>query len=203
MKKYPPTYGATQNSIKIKNKNKEIKKMNTITLYNNYPDTTYFEEKRKDLYNKYAEIQFYDDENDVPYHFIKSEIDYENEVNYNNFIYQIQEIFKTTAFAIYGTCTTILGCCSGYTIIANFEEFERLINNCQNIKITLEENKIVIQCKHNQGTNFYNLRQLTQFGYDLANKNNFNIHTDDDFYFTGENISICPNIKKYNEEINF
>ena len=54
--------------------------MKNITLYNNYPDTTYFEQKRKELYNTYADIQCYDDESDVPYSFIKSEIDYENEV---------------------------------------------------------------------------------------------------------------------------
>ena len=177
--------------------------MEKIILFSNYPNPYAFEQKRKQLFETYGDINDYDNESDVPDHFIKSELDYENEVNYNNFIYQIQEIFKTTAFVVNGTCTTILGCCSGCTIIANFEEFERLIENCKHIKITLEEDKLVIQCKHNQGTNYYNLRQLTQFGYNLANKNNFKIHTDDDFFFTGENISICPNIKKYNEEINF
>ena len=68
--------------------------MKTITLYNNYPDTTYFEQKRKELYNTYADIQCYDDESDVPCSFIKSEIDYENEVQY------------------YGIKIFILRCCS-------------------------------------------------------------------------------------------
>ena len=49
--------------------------MKTITLYNNYPDTAYFEQKRKELYNRYAEIQYYDDESDVPNQFVKEEID--------------------------------------------------------------------------------------------------------------------------------
>ena len=40
-------------------------------------------------FETYGDINGYDDESDVPDHFIKSEIDYENEVNYNNFIYQI------------------------------------------------------------------------------------------------------------------
>ena len=56
--------------------------MKYITLYNNYPDENFFQQKRKELYNKYAEIECYDDESDVPYSFVKSEIDYENEVQY-------------------------------------------------------------------------------------------------------------------------
>ena len=60
--------------------------MKNILLYNNYPDTTYFEQKRKELYEKYVDINSYDDESNVPDSFIESEIDYENEVQYNNFI---------------------------------------------------------------------------------------------------------------------
>ena len=81
--------------------------MKNITLYNNYPDTAYFEQKRKELYNMYADIQCYDDESDVPYSFVKSEIDYENEVQYNNFIYQMQRLFEKTAFTLYGKVSVI------------------------------------------------------------------------------------------------
>lgn len=175
--------------------------MEKIILFSNYPNPYAFEQKRKQLFETYGDINDYDNESDVPDHFIKSELDYENEVNYNNFIYQIQEIFKTTAFTVFGTCDTLFGYCSGYINIATFEEFERLIENCKHIKITLEEDKLVIQCKHNQGTNYYNLRQLTPNGYETAKKNNFKMRKDYSQLFNADYNSQCPNIKKYDEEI--
>lgn len=175
--------------------------MENIILFSNYPNPYAFEQKRKQVYEQYADINCYDDESDVPEHFIQSEIDYENEVNYNNFIYQIQEIFKTGTFTVFGTCETLFGYCSGYANIANFEEFERLIENCKSIKITLEKDKLVIQCKHNQGTNYYNLRQLTAHGYDTAKKSKFKMRKDYSHLFTSNDCSFCPNIKKYDEEI--
>ena len=175
--------------------------MEHIILFSNYPNTYAFEEKRKALDETYGDINGYDDESDVPDHFIKSEIDYENEVNYNNFIHQIQEIFKTTAFTVFGTCETLFGYCSGYINIANIEQFERLIENYKYLKITLEKDQLVIQVKHSQGTNYYNLRQLTPYGYDFAKNNNFKMRSDYSHLFTADYISFCPNIKKYDEEI--
>ena len=53
--------------------------MEHIILFSNYPNTYAFDEKRKALYETYGDINGYDDESDVPDHFIKSEIDYENQ----------------------------------------------------------------------------------------------------------------------------
>ena len=98
--------------------------MENITLYNNDPDTAYFEQKRKELYNTYADIQGYDDESDIPYQFVKEEIDYENEVQYNNFIYQMQGLLAKTAFTLYGTIQTLLGESTNYTFVDSFAQFE-------------------------------------------------------------------------------
>ena len=127
--------------------------MKNITLYNNYPDTAYFEQKRKELYNTYADVQCYDDESDVPYLFIKSEIDYENEVQYNNFIYQMQRLFKKTAFTLYGTIQTLLGECTNYTFVDSFAQFELFIKNVKYLKIYIEndmlkiENGVIPRCR--------------------------------------------------------
>ena len=170
--------------------------MKNITLYNNYPDTTYFEQKRKELYNTYADIQCYDDESDVPCSFIKSEIDYENEVQYNNFIYQMQRLFEKTAFTLYGSIETLLGNCTNYTFIESYAQFELFIRGVKHLKIYIENDMLKIQCEHHQGTNYYSLRQLTPTGYEIKKANNpmcCALHNSE--------YTICPEIKKYDEEI--
>lgn len=170
--------------------------MKNITLYNNYPDTAYFEQKRKELYNTYADTQCYDDESDVPYSFIKSEIDYENEVQYNNFIYQMQQLFDKTAFTLYGSIETLLGRCANYAFIESYAQFELFIRGVKHLKIYIENDALKIQCEHHQGTNHYSLRQLTPTGYEQLKINKYNCGK-----FHGDENTICPEIKKYDEEI--
>jgi len=170
--------------------------MKNIILFNNYPDENYFEQKRKELYNKYTEIQFYDDENDVPHHFIKSEIEYENEVNYNNFIYQMKNLFDKTAFTLYGTIETLLGNCTNYAFVETYAQFELFIKEYKYLKIYFENDALKIQCQHNQGTNYYTLRQLTPAGYEIKKENApmcCALHNSE--------YTTCPEIKKYDNEI--
>ena len=170
--------------------------MENITLYNNYPDTAYFEQKRKELYNTYADIQGYDDESDIPYQFVKEEIDYENEVQYNNFIYQMQGLLAKTAFTLYGTIQTLLGESTNYTFVDSFAQFELFIRNVKYLKIYIENDTLKIQCEHHQGTNHYSLRQLTPAGYKIKKANAPMCSV-----LHNTAYSICPEIKKYNEEI--
>lgn len=170
--------------------------MKNITLYNNYPNENYFEQKRKELYNKYGEIQCYDDESDVPNQFIKEEIDYENEVQFNNFIYQMQRLFEKTAFTFYGSIETLLGRCENYAYIDNYDRFALFIKDCKYLKIDIEDDKLKIKCQHNQGTNHYSLRQLTPTGLAVIKKNRFECGR-----LHGSEHTICPEIKKYDEEI--
>lgn len=170
--------------------------MKNITLYNNYPDTAYFEQKRKELYNQYVDINFYDDESDVSDRLVEEEIDYENEVQYNNFIYQMQELFEKAAFTLYGSIETLLGRCANYAFIETYEQFELFIKGCKYLKIYIEDDKLKIQCQHNQGTNHYSLRQLTPTGYEAIQANKHECGR-----FHGNENTICPEIKKYDEEI--
>ena len=97
--------------------------MKNITLYNNYPDTAYFEQKRKELYNMYAEIQYYDDESDVPNQFVKEEIDYENEVQYNS-----TDEIESALYSDDKIVKVIVSGMSNYVDACNF--YAKLYNNC-------------------------------------------------------------------------
>ena len=135
-----------------------------------------FDETRKELYETYAEEYDWDYEEDVPDKMVHDEMNFREELGYQYFEDKFTQLLKAGYCLLVGTCGRWNGRVKGVKFIETFRDLSTAINHLDYIKITDENGHLYIEGYHHDGSDSYEIKQLTAKGYEYA-RSNYLAHT--------------------------
>lgn len=144
-----------------------------IILYDNTNLYDRRDEIRTELFEEYAEEQDWIMKTDVPDSMIEGEINYRDEMEWSDFKYCLERLFKDGYCLLTGYCGRWNGRCDGGKSLCSTSEFLSCISHLDGITITDKNGHLMIDGYHHDGHDHYELKKLTQKGYEYANNNYF------------------------------
>ena len=89
------------------------------------------------------------------------------EVYWADFSYELKHFFsKGNAWLLTGSIGRWDGNYRGGYIFNTFEEFCKCFEDCDYIEITDDAGHLEVKCSHHDGTNFYEVKRVSDFGYE-------------------------------------
>lgn len=85
--------------------------------------------------------------------------------DYSDEIDRLREFFSDGTYIIFGTIGRWCGCRTGFDVFDDFESaYNDAIKDCDFIKIYDVNGHFYIECSHHDGTNYYEIKKLTDAG---------------------------------------
>ena len=126
------------------------------TLYSNYfedlPDTEEVMERLEELGEELT--------SENAYTLINEDI----ACDFEYFIDGLTSLLKTKYYIATGTCGLWYGRVEGGMVIANIQDFFKLLKDCEYLKFIDKDGHLLIECSHHDGNNYYELRELNDKG---------------------------------------
>lgn len=138
-----------------------------IEIYNNYDVKPYLEKAKDLLFGDGIENPTEDELYDCAY----NEMEDDWRIVTDMFLPQYLENNKYIAVGSVGRWDGNFG---GWTILENMHDFYDLIDGCRYIEIKDDDGHLFIRCTHHDGTNSYELKELTYKGYNFYNYHSWN-----------------------------
>lgn len=149
------------------------------TLYSNYywePDfmgKDMYDYTKEDLFLLYSEENNWDTKEDIPQENILEELDFQNEINFDNFKNEFNDFLShKNSFLLTGTMGTWLGDRKGGFVFDNFEKLSKCWESCDYIKVYDKNGHLYIDCSHHDGNNHYEIKELTNIGEEFYENHN-------------------------------
>ena len=138
------------------------------SLSDNYPDDC--------IKEKLVDDGQYDNEDDVSDEAIWKERYCQDEIDWDNARYELDEYFKTCNKLIaFGSCGLWHGSYAGGFIFNTFDELIKKIGkDCDYFKFYDENGHLYMQCSHHDGTHSIEIKELTDKGIDYLNNWEYN-----------------------------
>lgn len=147
---------------------------NTETiLYDNTRDYEKYDEIRQCLFNEFADYQDWLLPSDVPEKMIQEEIATLNSNDWEYLEYKLKEMFKSGYYLLTGICGRWNGPQNGGKFINSYGELMRCIEHLDGLKVSDNNGHLFFDGYHHDGHDHYELKKLTQKGYDYAESNYF------------------------------
>ena len=135
-------------------------------LYSNY----YGWIDEDDLKMSIMESELVDDEEEITDEMIWDEMHFLEEMYWYDFSDELKRFFnKGNAWLLVGTLGLWDGKCKGGYIFNTFEEFCKCLEDCDYVEITDNKGHFEIKCSHHDGTNHYEIKRVSDFGYEWYN----------------------------------
>ena len=139
-----------------------------MTIYNNYYGWISEDEIKQEL----IDCERVENEDEITDEMIWDEIHFLEGQYWDDVKYELEKFFdKGIAWLLTGSIGTWNGRFNGGFIFNTFDEFTRCFTNCDYIKITDNKGHFEIECSHHDGTNFYKVKRVSDFGYEYYNNN--------------------------------
>ena len=136
------------------------------TLYSNY----YGWIDDEDLRMSILDCERADNEDDITDEMLWDEMHFLEEIYWDDFAYELKNFFdKGSAWLLVGTLGLWYGKCKCGFVFKTFEEFCKCFENCDYIEITDNKGHLEIKCSHHDGTNHYEVKRISDFGYEWYN----------------------------------
>lgn len=148
-------------------KNKEI------IFYNNYYDSEREMKVRESLYEEFAAEENWETFDDVPDERIEEELISCDDSDWDNLKWALNSAFKKSCFILTGTCGRWDGNYDGGRFIHNFNDLHSAISHLDYLKFYECDGHFYIKGSHHDSDDFYELKRLTNKGYEYADKNYF------------------------------
>ena len=133
------------------------------TLYSNYYGWIDEEDVKQEL----IDCERAENEEDITDEMIWDEMHCLEEEYWDDFSYELKHFFeKSNAWLLTGSIGRWDGDCRGGYIFNTFEEFCRCFEDCDYIEITDDAGHLEVKCSHHDGTNFYEVKRVSDFGCD-------------------------------------
>ena len=131
------------------------------TLYSNY----YGWISEEDLKMNIMESELVDDEDDITDDMLIDERYHLEEIYWDDISYELKHFFdKGNAWLLTGSIGRWDGNYRGGYIFNTFEEFCKCLKDCDYIEITDNKGHFEVKCSHHDGTNFYEVKRVSDFG---------------------------------------
>ena len=148
-------------------KNKEI------ILFDNTDYSERYAETQKDLYERFAEDYDWDFIEDVPMDMIHDEMNFHEEIDYHYFKDKMKQLLQKNDCLLVGVCGRWNGPAEGGQFISNFYDLMSIIGHLDYYKVTDSNGHLIIEGYHHDGHDRYEIKQLTNKGYELARSYSF------------------------------
>ena len=146
------------------------------TLYSNYYGWIDEEEIKQEL----IDCERVECEEEITDEMIYNEM-YELERMYwDDISYELKHFFdKGNAWLLTGSIGRWDGNYRGGYIFNTFEEFCECLKDCDYIEITDNKGHLEVKCSHHDGTNFYEVKRVSDFGYEWYNNHGCYIYDEE------------------------
>ena len=144
-----------------------------ITIYDNTNLYDDFEEIREQVFEEQADVQDWLLPTDVPDYIVDMEIQFRDEMNWQECKSCLERMFKDGYYLLKGTCGRWDGNYEGGKFIDTVDELLSCIDHLDSITIVDKDGHLMIDGSHHDGNDHYELKKLTKKGYELANNNYF------------------------------
>ena len=136
------------------------------TIYDNYYGWISEDEIKQEL----IDCERVENEDEITDEMIWDEIHFLEDEYWNDVKYELKEFFdKGTAWLLTGSIGAWNGRFDGGFIFNTFDEFTRCFTKCDYVKITDNKGHLEIKCSHHDGTNCYEVKRISDFGYEWYN----------------------------------
>lgn len=142
-------------------------------LYDNTNLYSQRDELREELFEQYAEEQDWHLPSDVPDRMIEEEIQYRDEMNWNDVKYSLERLLKDGHYLLTGYCGRWNGRQDGGKFINSYSDLMRCIEHLDGLTITDKNGHLYFDGYHHDGHDHYELKKLTKKGYEYADNNYF------------------------------
>lgn len=144
-----------------------------FTLFDNSDYSETYAEIRKELYERFAEEYDWDYEIDVPDDMIQAEIAFREEIDFQYFKDKFTQLLSAGYCLLVGTCGRWNGPAKGGKFIETYNDFASAISHLDYLKIEDNNGHLYIYGYHHDGSDHYEIKQLTAKGYEYARNNYF------------------------------
>lgn len=136
------------------------------TLYSNYYGWIEEEEIKQEM----IDCERVEDEEEITDEMIWDEMHFLEEMYWDDFSYELKNFFdKGDAWLLTGSIGRWDGNYRGGYIFNTFEEFCKCLEDCAYIEITDNKGHFEVKCSHHDGTNFYEVKRVSDFGCEWYN----------------------------------
>lgn len=142
-------------------------------LYNNYHDNEIDAITREFIFDQYASERGWTTESDIPDDLVYERIEYDNYEYWCYIEEELTKLFNSATFLITGTCGRWNGPCDCGRFIQSLDDFKQFIAHLDSFKIIDRNGHLIVEGSHHDGNDTYELKRLTNKGYELANSNYF------------------------------
>ena len=143
------------------------------TLYSNY----YGWIDEEDIKQELIDCERVENEEDITDEMIWDEMRFLEEIYWDDLSYELKHFFeKGNAWLLTGSIGRWDGNCRGGYIFNTFEEFCRCFRDCDYIEITDDAGHLKVKCSHHDGTNFYEVKRVSDFGYEWYDNHGYYIY---------------------------
>ena len=151
------------------------------TLYSNY----YGWIDEDDIKQELIDCERVENEDEITDEMIWDEMHFLEDIYWQDFRYELEKFFdKGNAWLLTGTLGLWDGKCNGGFIFNTFDEFTRCLKDCDYVEITDEKGHLFVTCSHHDGTNCFEIKRISDFGYEWYNNHCYDfydeeLHTND------------------------
>lgn len=144
--------------------------MKEMTLYTNEWSKEREDNARQSLYEN-CEGEW-SSPNDIPDEEVWKEMDFLGEIDFEDFSCELEKCVNNTlnTMLLFGSVGTWRGRFAAGTIIDRYNDLVKAWKNCDNLTVTDKGGRLYINASHHDGTNTYELRELTDKGMDYLHR---------------------------------
>lgn len=133
------------------------------TLYSNY----YGWIDDEDLRMSILDCGRADDEEEITDEMLWDEMHFLEEMYWYDISDELKRFFnKGNTWLLVGTLGLWNGKCKGGYIFNTYDEFLDCLKDCDYVEITDNKGHLEIKCSHHDGTNHYEIKRVSDFGYE-------------------------------------
>ena len=134
------------------------------TWFDNYDITEAYDAAKRYLFEEYNDDGEWESEDDIPNNEIWRQVSDDEQIYWEDAEYSISKCIENRKFLVMGTCGLWTGPARAGAIIESFRELSRAWKDCDYIKLSEENGHFYIECSHHDGTNNFELKELTPRG---------------------------------------
>lgn len=135
-------------------------------IFSSYYNMEMYEETKKILFEELGEEKGWTCVDEVSDSLVWDEIELMNDINWDNIVEELDDFFSSSYFILQGEVGRWNGCKRGGYVIREFSDLCKAWNGCDYIKLYDVNGHFYVECSHHDGTNFYEVKELTDRGYD-------------------------------------
>lgn len=148
-------------------------KSKEITIYDSYYSIERENETREYLFDEYAQENGWQSPNDIPNERVYDEMNFQDRAAWDDVKAELQILLDKNVYLLTGTCGRWYGPSQGGKFIRSLDDLFNCIDHLDYIRIFDRDGHLHIHGSHHDGSDDYELKRLTNKGYEYADRNFF------------------------------